>query len=198
MQCIMNYMTGRTHDLAAFAALSYVISQQPIHSITLATAFVVLGANMIGGLTPDIDQPTGDLWNRIPAGSLFGKILAPLLGGHRYISHSVLGVVLFGFLLSLFLTKIKTILLVDMNIVWFAFMIGYISHLFMDLFTYEGVPILFPIPIKIGFPPFKILRIKTGGFIEKSVIFPLLLVVTGSIYYFNYSKFWDFFRHLIK
>jgi inner membrane protein len=191
-------MTGRTHDLAAFTALSFFISQQPIMSITLATAFVALGANMIGGLTPDIDQPTAELWDKIPAGSIIGKILAPILGGHRYISHSILGILVFGYLSSLILFKINTILLVDMHIVWLSFMIGYISHLIMDLFTHEGLPLFFPIPIKIGFPPLAILRIKTGGIMEKSLVFPGLLLLTGYIYYSHYLQFFDFFRHFIK
>lgn len=189
-------MTGRTHDLAAFTALSLVVATQDIPHITLATAIVAVSANLIGGLTPDIDQPTADLWHKIPAGTIFGKILYPLLGGHRFISHSILGIVLFGFGAHLLLDAIHSVLLVNMTVVWWAFMIGYVSHLLMDTFTRDGVPWLFPIPIRLGIPPFKFMRIKTGGMIEKSIIFPALMISTGYIYYAHYSKFLDILRHL--
>ena len=191
-------MTGRTHDLAAFTALSYVVATQPLQPVTLATGIVSIMATLVGGLTPDIDQPTADLWHKFPAGSLVGRILHPLLGGHRYLSHSILGIILFGWFSNFLLVKMGQVLLVDINVVWTAFMIGFISHLIMDTFTYEGVPWLFPIPFRFGFPPLKALRIKTGGFIEKSVIFPGLLFLNGYIYYQNYTKFLDFFKHYIK
>ncbi len=191
-------MTGRTHDLAAFTALNYIFVTQPLIHTSLATAFVAIAANLIGGLTPDIDQPTGDLWNRIPAGSIIGRILSPLLGSHRMISHSVIGIAFFGFLSHLLLFRLKSVLLVDMNIVWFAFMVGFISHLFMDVFTKEGIPLLFPIPLKIGIPPFQFLRIQTGGIVEKSLIFPLLMIGNGYLVYSNYHKFLDFLKLYIK
>ena len=147
-------MTGRTHDLAAFTALSYVVATQSLQPVSLATGIVSIMATLVGGLTPDIDQPTADLWHKFPAGSLIGRILHPLLGGHRYISHSIVGVILLGWFSKLLLGKIGQVLLVDINIVWTAFMIGYVSHLIMDSFTQEGVPWLFPIPFRFGFPPF--------------------------------------------
>jgi inner membrane protein len=191
-------MTGRTHDLAAFTALSLVMVSQPLPQMTLATAIVALSANMIGGLAPDIDQPTADLWRKLPAGTIFGKLLSPILGGHRFISHSILGIFLFGWGLAFLLRMASTVVLVDMRVVWWSFMIGFISHLIMDTLTHDGVPWLFPIPIHFGIPPFKILRMKTGGMLEKSVVFPALLIATGYIIYSNYQKFLDFFHHFIK
>lgn len=189
-------MTGRTHDLAAFTALSVVLVHVPLPQISLATALVAFSANMIGGLAPDIDQPTADLWRKLPAGSIIGRIFSPFLGGHRTISHSLLGIVLFGFLARELLGMISGVLLVDMQIVWWAFMIGFVSHLLMDTLTTEGVPWLFPIPWHFGFPPLKSLRIKTGGVMEKGFIFPLLLFLTGYIYYHNYHFFLMFVRGL--
>ena len=90
-------MTGRTHDLAAFTAMSYVVATQPLpQDITLATAIVAISSNFIGGLAPDIDQSTATLWHRLRGGSIWGRIFAPLLGGHRFISHSIIGIFLFG------------------------------------------------------------------------------------------------------
>lgn len=193
---ILSFMTGRTHDLAAFTALNLVMITQPLPHVALSTAIVAFSANMIGGLMPDIDQPTAALWHELPAGSVFGKLLAPLLGGHRLISHSLSGIILFGIGTKYLLMLMHTVLLVDMNIVWIAFMIGYISHLLMDTITHEGVPWLFPIPFKFGFPPIRFLRVKTGGLIEKSIIFPLLIIINGYLYYSHYHVFLTFLRHL--
>lgn len=191
-------MTGRTHDLAGFTALSYIVAIQPLQEVSLATGLVALSANFIGALAPDIDQTTAELWGRIRGGSIISRLISPLLGGHRFISHSILGIFLFGFVTQKILDMGKNVILVDMNIVWWAFMIGFISHLIMDTLTRDGVPWLFPIPIKFGLPPFKALRIKTGGMIEKSIIFPGLIMVNFYIFYTNYPKFLDLFRHYIK
>lgn len=190
-------MTGRTHDLAAFTALSYVVATQPIPQISLATGLVAVTANMLGGLAPDIDQSTAKFWGYIRGGSFFGRLITPLLGGHRYISHSILGVVVFGFAMDRLLKFISTTLIVNMDVVWWAFMIGFISHLVMDTFTKEGVPWFFPIPLRIGIPPLKFLRIKTGGIIEKTLIFPGLILLNLYIYYNYYHKVLDFLRNLV-
>ena len=189
-------MTGRTHDLAAFTALNLLMVQGPPFEISLSTAILAFSANMIGGLTPDIDQPTADLWRRLPAGTVIGKILSPILGGHRFISHSICGVILFGALSRFILDKASSVVLVDMDLVWYSFMIGFISHLIMDTFTKEGVPWLFPIPIRFGIPPLKVLRVSTGKIAERTFIFPGLLLANAYIYYKNYSFFITLFRHI--
>lgn len=182
-------MTERTHDLAAFTALTYVMATQNIPQMTVATAIVALGANILGGMFPDIDQPTAAFWKRLPTGNVIGRIVTPFLGSHRIISHSIVGLILFGIGLNYFLKLISGILIVNMDIVWWAFMIGYFSHLVADSFTKEGVPWLFPIPWRIGFPPFRFMRITTGEMIERGVIFPGLLILNGIIIYQNYSTF---------
>lgn len=190
-------MTGRTHDLAAFSALSFIVATQDIPQMSLATVIVAVAANLIGGLTPDIDQPTAELWHKIPAGTIVGKIFYPLLGGHRFISHSLVGIILFGVSAHFLLDAIHTVLLVDMGVVWWAFMIGYVSHLILDTLTRDGVPWLFPLPIRIGIPPIKQFRMKTGGFAEKSIVFPLLMVFTAYVYYANYAHFLNIFKYYI-
>lgn len=191
-------MTGRTHDLTAFTALSYTIATQNIEPVTLSTLLASLGACFIGGLAPDIDQSTAALWHRLPAGGVLGKALSPFLGGHRFISHSILGIALFALLLKLLLTWMSSVILVDMNMVWWAFMIGFVSHLLIDTITRDGVPWLFPIPIRFGIPPFRALRVKTGGYFEKSVIFPGLLFLNVYIYYIHYHKILDFIKSSLK
>lgn len=121
----------------------------------------------------------------------------PLLGGHRLISHSLLGMFLTGWVLKWLLAKVGAVVLVDMSIVWWGFMIGYASHLVVDTITREGVPWFFPIPLRIGFPPFKALRMSTGGFVEKTLIFPGLMIVCGYLIYNHYDKFLKLLRIVI-
>lgn len=191
-------MTGRTHDLAAFTALNMVFLSAPLQTMSLATAVTAFGANFIGGLFPDIDQPTSDLWDNFRGGEIIGKYFCKFLGGHRHLSHSIVGVVLIGLIVKFFLTAINPIFLVDMNVVWWSFMIGVVSHLIMDVFTKDGMPLLWPIQWKIGFPPFKFLRIRTGKFVESSLVFPSLLIITAYLVFFNYHTYLDFFHNYIR
>src|SRR5579871_6326603 len=106
----MSFMTARTHDLAALTALGAVVFFEPLRTITLSTALIALLANQIGGILPDIDQPTAPLWKNLPIGKLFGKVTDKALGGHRFLTHSLLGVALFGFLAKLLLVFLHPIM----------------------------------------------------------------------------------------
>lgn len=191
-------MTGRTHDLAALTALSLVVVTTSIPPMTIPTAFVAVSANFIGALVPDLDQSTSQIWKNLRGGSSLGILISPLLGGHRFISHSIIGIILFGFLSKFIFNLLSSFLIVDMQIVWIAFMIGYISHLVMDTFTKEGVAWFFPIPWRVGIPPTSFLRVKTGGFIEKAFVFPGLLILNGYIFYNYYPKFLELIQNYLK
>jgi inner membrane protein len=182
-------MTARTHDVAALTALGVVILAYPPGKVTLATALVALLANQLGGIAPDIDQPTAPFWRNLPLMRVFGRFAARLLGGHRFLSHSLLGLVLFGFLAKLLLEVLHPIIPnIDIFLVWWAFMIGMISHLVMDSFTKEGVPWLLPIPFKFGLPPLRRLRVTTGKRVENFVVLPLLIVLAGLLCIANYDQ----------
>lgn len=191
-------MTGRTHDLAAFTALHITFLSLPLQEMSLATAVAAFGANFVGGLFPDIDQPTSDLWDNFRGGEVIAKFICKLLGGHRHVSHSILGVVLLGFGLDKFLAWINPIVLIDMTIVWWSFMIGVVSHIIFDMPTKEGVPLFWPIKIPIGIPPVRFLRIKSGNFIETLIISPLLLLLNCYLFYWHYDKILDFLKHYIR
>src|ERR1700759_4904064 len=171
-------MTGRTHDLAAITALGAVVVLGPTRTFTLATALAAILANKIGDIAPDIDQPTAPLWRNLPVGKVFGEVFDKLLGGHRFLTHSVLGLALFAFLAHLLLGFLHPLMQhIDIGLVWWAFVIGMLSHLVMDSFTKEGVPWLLPVPFKFGFPPLKKFRITTGHFAETLVVFPGLIAL---------------------
>ena len=192
-------MTARTHDLATVTALGIVFLTMSLPTMTLSTAILTVFANLIGGITPDIDQPTAPLWRNLPIGRLFSRTFHLLTGGHRFLTHSLLGVALFGFAthwLLIFLHPIMTT--VDRRLVWYGFMIGLVSHLVMDSFTKEGVPWLLPIPVKFGFPPFKGLRITTGKKLETFVVFPGLVIINVAFIYAHYHHILDILhRHIV-
>jgi inner membrane protein len=189
-------MTARTHDLAAFTALGAIVVFWPPHAVTLATALIALLANQLGGIAPDIDQPTAPLWRNLPVGHFLGKIFGKLIGGHRFLSHSILGLVGFSYLVKLLLAVLHPIMPhVDTTLVWYAFIIGMSSHLIMDTFTKEGVPYLIPIPYKFGFPPIKAFRITTGKKVEMLVIFPVLLGLNIWLYHSHYPEIISLLQH---
>lgn len=192
-------MIARTHDVAAITALTAVILTQPLRTVTLATAITAVVANQIGGIAPDIDQPTAPFWRNLPIGGIFGKLIGKTLGGHRFLSHSILGLALFGFLTKLLLTFLHPIMPhVDIGLVWWAFMIGMTSHLVMDSFTKEGVPWLLPIPFKFGFPPLRRLRITTGKGVEKFIVLPLLIGISVWLIASNYNEISLFIHQYVK
>ena len=189
-------MTARTHDLAAITTFVLVVSVQSVRTVTLATALLAVLANQIGGIAPDIDQPTAPLWRNLPIGHLLGKGVDKVLGGHRSVTHSLLGLALFGWFSHWLLHLLNLIVpRMDAHIVWWAFMIGMLSHLVLDTFTKEGVPWLLPIPIKFGIPPIKSLRVTTGGWVEK-LIFCAILIFDAGYCWHNYAHLASIVHHI--
>lgn len=192
-------MIARTHDLAAITGLAVVVVViTPLPPLSLATIIAALLANQLGGIAPDIDQPTAPLWRNLPIGGIFGRMVGRLLGGHRFLTHSLLGMWLVGFLFHTLLMFLQPIIPnVSIEYVWWAFMIGMASHLIMDSFTKEGVPWLLPVPIKFGLPPVRRMRITTGKFAEKYVIFPLLAMCLIAICFLYYPELVAIFHRRI-
>lgn len=191
-------MTARTHDLAAIIALGVVVMLEPPEALRLSTLLLAVFANQLGGIAPDIDQPTAPLWRNLPEGHFVGKVFGRLLGGHRFLSHSILGFALFAWLSNLLLHFLHPIMPhVDIRLVWYAFLIGYASHLVMDSFTKEGVPWLLPVPYKFGLPPLRRLRITTGKWVENGIILPALIILSIWLFASNYTQLVDMFRHVV-
>jgi inner membrane protein len=192
-------MTGRTHDLAAFTALSLAAVAVPLPEMTLGTVLVAILANQIGGLAPDLDEPTAPLWDILPIGAFLGRMLRQMLGGHRFISHSLLGVALFGFLWH-FLGNIlrPSFPQLDQGIIWWAFMLGLASHLIMDALTKHGIPLFLPIPLKIAFPPVEALRVTTGSWVEQAIVFPGLLLLNVYLFTTYHAVFLNLLQHHLR
>lgn len=189
-------MTARTHDVAALTALTVWVLAVPPTSITVGTALAAVLANQLGGIAPDIDQPTAPLWRNLPVGRYLGKIFGALVGGHRFFLHSLLGVAAMSALALLFLQFIQPIMPhIDIVFVWGAFIVGMLSHLVMDSLTKEGVPWLLPIPTKFGFPPIRAWRVTTGKSVEHFIILPGLTLLTIWICSTHYTTLTNLIQH---
>lgn len=196
-KCYTSNMKARTHDLAAIAALGVAAVSQPNLKMSLGTAIAAVLANQLGGIAPDIDQPIAPFWRNLPIGGFFGRVIGKMLGGHRFITHSLLGLALFGFIIHFLLVFLQPIFPnINITLVWWAFMIGMASHLVMDSITKEGVPWLLPIPIKFGFPPIRSMRLTTGK-IGEGVVFICLLVFIALFCGINYSTILHFIHQQV-
>ncbi len=167
-------MTARTHDAFAFTFLVTSAVLFPPESLSLYTLFASLIGNIVGGMIPDLDQAGNRLWEFLPGGDFVGKVLRRLFYKHRTITHSLLGMYLIYKFLQWILPIFFNPEFVNPDILLASIMIGYFSHLIADCLTKEGVPLLFPINLDVGFPPFKKLRIKTGNWVESYIILPVL------------------------
>jgi len=178
-------MTSRTHDLFAFASLVTVAVNYPPVSLNVTTLVAASVGSIVGSLLPDIDQASNRLWDLLPAGHVFGRVLKNLFLHHRTISHSLLGIFILNGALSWLFPKLFNPNFINVQIIYYAIMVGFISHLFLDGFTEEGIPLFFPLKWKIGFPPIASWRIKTGQWFEKLVVFPGIVVY---LLYFSFQN----------
>ena len=169
-------MVAKTHDAFALASLATVALYYPPESLNLYTLVAAVVANNIGALIPDMDSAGNRLWDLLPAGDHVGKVFRRIFYKHRTLSHSLIGAWLVYKLLAWVLPQFLNPTIVDSNIVLASIMIGYVSHLIGDALTEEGIPLLFPIPISFGFPPIRKMRMKTGKWFEKLIVYPAIWI----------------------
>jgi len=183
-------MLGRTHEIGgitATMALDVILKGIALNTPTAVACILV---SVLGALTPDLDKPTSTIYHLFPAGTFIGKLVHPFfLGGHRHLSHSIIGLVLFGYLSHFLLYKFVTLPDISILYIWIAYMTGFISHLILDAMTDEGIPLFFPTHIKVGIPPIRALRVTTGSWVEHAIVFPLLLIAIGFMYVHFYYIF---------
>ncbi len=171
-------MTYKTHLSTGllFSSIVFLL----IYKIELSPVLILalISSTIIGSSAPDLDTPTGELWDKIPAGGIISHVVNPIfIGGHRHLSHSMIG---FGIFTGLFYLLIKLIhfdpIIHYSSFIILAYAIGHLSHLIADMFTERGVPFLFPIGYLFGIPPDPLgkMRIKTGRWFENLIVYPLI------------------------
>jgi inner membrane protein len=103
--------------------------------------------------------------------SVFPDILDNLVGNHRGIGHSIFWLIPFA-LLGFWNTPIAI-----------ALMMGFISHIFLDILTTHGCPVLYPI-WKTNFVVLnQKRRIKTGTKQDKAVFLALIFLLIPIIFF---------------
>lgn len=163
--------------MVALLAAFWIVTVYPVSLGPVGGSLAVI-AVMVGALTPDLDQPTANLWRRLLAGRAIGNIFQVFSGGHRHFTHSVIGIIAVGFTVRwIMLEVVHPDLTVEALMLWRAFMIGYISHPLADTLTDRGVPWLWPLPLHFKFPlgPPQV-RITTDSFVERLLLRGGLLI----------------------
>ncbi len=104
----------------------------------------------------DIDYHKSKVGKKV---KLFSWLLNKI-AGHRGVLHTVYFLMIVFFILISF----------GKDLIGYAFLIGYSSHLFMDMLTKRGIKPFYPLKMKInGF-------IRTGGRIESLVFYVVLIL----------------------
>lgn len=191
-------MTSRTHDIFALASLITVAANFPPAVLNIPTLVTASIASVIGSLLPDIDQESNRLWDLLPAGEIISHVSDGIFIAHRTISHSILGCAIAYKFFEWVLPKILNTGSIDIGLVLASLMVGYISHLLLDSFTEEGIPLFFPIRFRFGFPPIPSWRIKTGKWFEKFVVFPGIILYLLWFSIENQSRLIYLFRVMIN
>lgn len=176
-------MTGKTHQVFGLTVGLGVVLLQGEPQYAPATFAAAAVTSSLAALLPDLDRSSASIWNALPLGNFFGRIVDPLLS-HRNISHSLLGLGLFIWGFWSLVNLAPGYWGIDRQLVVQAFAAAYASHLLADAVTVAGIPIFFPYQKMFGFPPrpFEGLRIITGKWFENLVVFPLFnLLLIGLV-----------------
>lgn len=128
-------------------------------SLLLKFGFVLILITLFSALLPDIDHPKSHLNKRFKITKIFSFLFR-----HRGLIHSLL----FCLIISGIIYFLKKELA-------FAFLIGFLSHLFLDALTPEGINPLYPLKSKIAGP------IKTSSLTESVLFLFLCLLITTKL-----------------
>ena len=110
---------------------------------------------VFSAVLPDIDHSKSWIGRKIKPLSF----LVNFIFGHRRLIHSLFFALVIGVLINIFFDNY-----------YIPFVIGYLSHLFLDTITKQGVYLFYPFKFRIhGF-------IKTNGIIEKMFLWFLGLI----------------------
>lgn len=149
--------------------LESILIQFKLVDISIASVIYIYSL-LVGSVFPDIDHEQSYISNRL-------KLLSSIVRSkfkHRGFTHSLLIVyflLLFGLVFNIILKLFYSELFIDFHIyilaVEYGFFIGYISHLFFDMFNPTGICLLYPSSKRYRLPLSPI--IKFGSLLEYSL-----------------------------
>ena len=126
-------MTGKVHTILGVSAAVAITVCHPELYILDATVYPAIGvvAAIPGSLLPDIDIAQSKAGQKVP---WLSKMLT-----HRGITHTLLVPLIIAglFVLSMHIPVLPSLL--------FGLEVGYVAHIFADMFNSKGVPILWPL-----------------------------------------------------
>lgn len=188
-------MTGLSHQLFALLCAIWFITLYP-SSHGLILGIIALIAVMVGALTPDLDQPTANIWRRLLGARAIGKIFQSFSGGHRHLTHSIIGILFIGYAFYFFIHRfINEQYIEQALVIWTFYMIGYLSHPIADTFTDHGVPWFWPWHFQIKIPPGPpVLRVTTGSFVELLLVRGGIVIASFLLLFGHWRNLVDFFR----
>jgi inner membrane protein len=146
-----------THFVFSFAVILFFV----IFKKESILFFVIA---LFSSLIPDIDSRNSKIGK-----NFFSKILTSF-SKHRGFFHSLFFVLVAS---SLFYFIFPKAIL--------PFLIGYISHLFLDCLTKRGLNLFYPFKFRIGGP------IRSGSFLEKLIFLSFLLIDIFLVVLFIFS-----------
>lgn len=122
-----------------------------------------------GAVLPEVDKPDSLIGRLFPGSKWIHERF-----GHRGLTHSLLGLALSATLaLPLFFLARDA---------WLGFLVGYASHLLLDMATLEGVPLLWPRPTRHVFPGRDDLRLdQTSPRAERKELWLSVALVVGAV-----------------
>ena len=154
--------------------------------VALKVIFYVVAA--VGALVPDIDNARSTLGKRL--GVVSREIQKH--AGHRTIFHSLVGLAIAGavvfaaewgvayLFLSMGWPHTAEALVAQVGLV--ALLVGYGLHLVADSLTVGGVPWLWPLHQRFGFPPKRSWRFHSGSRVELVVVVAVAVAVVLGLY----------------
>ncbi len=148
-------MLGRTHALTG-ALIGLVLLQ--LFSGPFFVKLLAFFLTILGSLLPDIDERHSIIGRKIQ--------LVGVLFKHRGFFHSFIALGIFAIPLFILFENLLPLL---------GFVLGFVSHLFLDMLTKEGL-FIYPFSIKIRG------SIKVGGFLEKVLFILLFLLLLYALF----------------
>lgn len=154
----------------------------------VALKVIFYGVAALGALVPDIDNARSTLGRHL--GVVSRQIQKH--AGHRTIFHSLVGLALAGavvfaaewgvaYLFQRLGWRLTAGALVG-QVALVALLVGYGLHLVADSLTLGGVPWLWPLHQRFGFPPKRSWRFRSGSWMEPVVVVAISVAVILGLY----------------
>jgi len=158
-------MQGKTH-MAAATAISLGIVTYKTQDFGLLQSGVLIASTIAGSLLPDIDIKNSKVSHKHKFLSFFIRLFIEHRGTHSIIFMALLSIPLF------LLTMILPSEIRPYGILFgFGILLGYASHIILDMLTPKGSPVLNPVC------KYSVSILKTGGVIEFAIRMALYIAV---------------------